>query len=418
MSARKIFSRMHTSNAPGDQSPPPTSRQPLNRKLWFWVLVLFVVIGLGYLTRANTKLEETSKGRSGQPAPVLVKEVTSSNVPVYIDALGSVTPTFNVTVRTTINGILTKVLFQEGQEVKKGDLLATIDSRPFEAQLLQYQGQLERDEAQLANAEIDLKRYQTLWKQDSVSQQTLATQEALVKQLKGSVLTDQGLIAATKVNLIYCNITSPVDGRIGLRLVDAGNFVQTSDTNGIAVVNTLNPITVIFTIPETKIPEVREKIYAGQTFQVLAYNQEQTKLLATGSLITIDNQIDQNTGTVRLKAEFNNEHYSLFPSQFVNIKLLVKILSNALIVPTSAIQYTTTGNFVYVLNTDHTVSMKQVDVGITSGEMTTINSGLTVGQRVVVEGTDALTDGAKVRVSDEAQPAETTAARKKRRIFA
>lgn len=393
-------------------------RQPLNRRLSFWVIVLFIIIGLGYLTHSRTANKNTA-GRTGQPAPVVVKAATTSNVPVYINALGSVTPTYNVTVRTTLNGILTKVLFTEGQLVKKGDLLATIDSRPYEAQLLQYQGQLERDQALLANAQIDLKRYQTLWKQDSISQQQLATQESLVKQLEGSVLTDQGLIAATKVSLIYTNIISPVDGRIGLRFVDAGNFVQTSDTNGIAVVNTLDPITVIFTIPETKIPEVREKIYAGQTFEVQAYNQEQTKLLATGKLITIDNQIDPNTGTVKLKAEFNNAHYTLFPSQFVNIKLLIKILSNAVVIPTSAIQYTPTGNYVYVLNTNQTVSMKPVDVGITTGEITTINSGLSTGERVVVEGTDALTDKAKVKVVDN-NPADgdSHAANYKRRSFA
>lgn len=415
---------MYTPETPktGDQANPTPKppRRAFNRRLGFWVIVLFCIIGLGYLTHRHATTNDRG-GRGSQPAPVLVTQVKAQDVPIYLDALGSVTPTYNVTVRTQINGTLIQVLFQEGQLVKTGQVLAKIDSRPYEAQLEQYQGQLQRDQAQLTNALTDLKRYQTLWKQDSVSQQTLATQQALVNQLQGSVQSDQGLIDATKVSLTYCNIISPVDGRIGLRLVDAGNFVTTADTNGIAVVNTLDPITVIFTIPETKIPEVREKIYAGQPFQVEAYNQEQTKLIATGKLITIDNQIDPNTGTVRLKAEFNNEHYTLFPSQFVNIRFLIKTLNNALVIPTSAIQYTTTGSFVYVLNADNTVKMTEIKAGVTSGDITTIDSGLTVGQSVVTEGTDALTDGAKVKVTDPNKPEKDSnteaLGKKKRRYF-
>lgn len=294
-----------------------------------------------------------------------------------------------------------RVLFQEGQLVKKDDVLAEIDSRPYEAQLVQDTGQLQRDTAQLANAKIDLKRYQRLWRQDSISQQTLATQVALVKQLEGTVLLDQGLIQATKLNLTYCKITSPVDGRIGLRTVDPGNYVQVSDTNGIAVVNTINPVTVVFSIPEDNIPEVTQRLYAGETLTVEAYDRDQHQLLATGNLFAVNSQIDPSTGTVSLKAQFQNDKNRLFPSQFVNIKLLLKTLHQAVVVPTSAIQNTTKGNLVYVLN-HHTMKVQatQVKIGLAVRDITMITSGLQSGQSVIVDGTDKLTDGATVTLAE------------------
>lgn len=377
-----------------------TENTLFRRRNLIWLLLLLVLIFLLFQFIkwiVNAKAKPT-------PVSVVVAASRTANVPVFLSGLGSVTPTYNVTVRTQINGTLLRVLFREGQMVKAGELLAEIDPRPYQAQLVEYEGQLIRDQALLDNAMIDLKRYQTLWKQDSIAQQTLATQASLVKQYQGAIQVDQGLIQATKVNLYYCEITSPVNGRIGLRLVDAGNFVTTADTSGIAVITTLDPITVIFTLPEDNIPDVRQRIYANEVFSVQAFDREQTKLIATGKLITIDNQIDPTTGTVKLKAEFENSQNHLFPNQFVNIKLLVKTLENATIIPTAGIQFSTKGPFVYVLNENHTVSIKPVTVGVAINNDTVITSGVRTGQFVVVEGADKLTDGATVTISSTKGP--------------
>lgn len=364
---------------------PPRQRQGLIAGI---IIILLLVIWHRY--------DVNHKKNRVTPIPVVVAPSMVRDVPVYLSMLGGVTPTYSVTVKTQLNGTLQKVFFREGQMVKANDVLALIDPRPYEAQLVQYEGQLVRDQALLDNAVIDLKRYQTLWKQDSISQQTLATQESLVKQYQGAVLIDKGLIETTKVNLIYTRIIAPVDGRVGLRLVDPGNFVQISDSTGIAVINTLNPITVIFTIPEDDIQDVLQKIYAHEPLEVQAFDRQQNKLLATGSLLTIDNQIDPNTGTVKLRAQFRNDNNALFPSQFVNVRLLTKILHNAVLVPTTAVQYISKNSFVYVLNANKTVSLKPVKVGVTSGENTVILGGVLAGQNVVIEGADKLTDGSPV----------------------
>jgi len=340
--------------------------------------------------------------RGGQPLPVVTAKAFIKDVPVYLNALGGVTPTYSVTIHTQINGILIAVNFKEGQMVKKGDLLAQIDPRPYQAQLIQFQGQLQRDKALLANALIDLKRYQTLWKQDSVSQQVLATQQSLVEQDKGTVKIDQGQIDATKVNLIYCNITAPMDARVGLRLVDPGNYVQTSDTTGIAVLNMLNPITVIFTIPEDNIPQVLNKITSDKQLVVQAYDRQQTTLLDTGKVLTIDNQVDPTTGTVRIRAQFPNTKNQLFPNQFVNVRMLINTLHNVVMVPTAAIQYSAKGgSYVFIVNEDDTVKEQNVKIGITAGENTVVLSGLSAGETVVTEGADKLTDGAKVTLGGD-----------------
>ncbi|MFI4963632.1 MAG: efflux RND transporter periplasmic adaptor subunit, partial [Legionellales bacterium] len=303
---------------------------------WIIVPIILLFVFLWLLATKKHKVAEI------KPLPVVTATSTSHDVPIYLSALGSVTPTYSVTIKTQVNGQLFSVPFTEGQLVKKGDLLAQVDPRPYEALLVQYEGDLKRDKALLANANIDLRRYQQLWKQDSISQQTLATQLSLVQQYEGAVKIDEGLIQGTKVSLVYCRITSPIDGRIGLRLVDPGNIVQTSDTNGIAVINTLNPITVIFVLPEDSVPQVMPQIYSNKSLEVEAYDRQQINLLARGILYTVNNEIDTTTGTYRLRASFDNKENTLFPNQFVNIRLLIDTLHNATVVPTTAIQHTTT----------------------------------------------------------------------------
>lgn len=382
--------------------------EPFYRKTKFWLIILLILVIIIFI-EYNPFFKKKKKIPT---VPVVVAQAQNSNVAVYLNELGGVTPVYNVTVKTVINGPLLKVVFTEGQMVKKGDLLAEIDPRPYQAQLLEYEGQLVRDKALLANAQLDLKRYQMEWKQDSVAKQVLDTQVSLVRQYMGAVQSDEGLIQTTKVNLMYCEITSPVDGRIGLRLVDPGNIVQTSDTTGIAVIATLNPITVIFSIPEDNIPDVLEQIDAGKTLTVNAYDRQQKKLLAVGTLLTIDNQIDTTTGTVKMRAQFDNNDMALFPNQFVNVQLLVKTLQGVTTVPTPAVQYGPQNKtFVYLLHEDKTVSVQPIVLGVTSGENTVITNGVSPGQSVVIEGSDKLTDGAHVEIADPKHPAsaETSA---------
>jgi multidrug efflux system membrane fusion protein len=374
-----------------------TQSRPLNHRLRFWLSVLLIVIVL--LLIRSYYASSTQKSHAPLPPPVVLSVAQTKDVPVYLSGLGNVIPTYSVTVKTQINGQLLRVLFKEGQMVKAGDLLAEIDPRPYQAQLVQYEGQLARDMALLANAKIDLQRYKTLWRQDSVAKQTYDTQTSVVQQDEGTVKIDEGLIQSTKLNLLYTEITSPVDGRVGLRLVDPGNYVQVSDTTGLAVIDTINPITVVFTLPEDNIPEVSSQVYANKTLIVKAYDRSQNKLLSTGTLLTIDNQIDPTTGTVKLKAQFKNDDNHLFPNQFVNVKLLVNTLKNAVTVPTAAIQQGTAGGYVYVLNADNTVSMIAVVSSVTEGTETVVTSGLSAGQSVVTEGTDKLADGMKVTVA-------------------
>jgi len=380
------------------QDPIYKNWKPEHGQFVVWAIVVILSLYCAY--RFYISFHQHPKLPEG--IPVVLGTVSQQDVPVYLKALGSVTPTYNVTVKTQLNGTLMQVLYREGQMVKAGDKLAQIDPRPYEAQLMEYEGQLIRDQALLDNARIDLKRYQTLWKQDSISQQTLATQIALVRQYEGAVQLDKGLIQTTKVNLIYCSITAPVDGRIGLRLVDPGNYVQTSDTNGIAVITTLDPITVIFTITEDSIQDVLPKLYSGGEFAVEAFDRQQSKQLGNGRLITMDNQVDPSTGMVRLRAQFPNAKNLLFPSQFVNVKLLVKTLTDAVVIPTAAIQYQEKKSFVYLLNDDKkkpAVKVTTITTSITTDDSTVVTSGLKPGQSVVVEGADRLVDGSLVTVS-------------------
>ena len=378
---------------PIDSSESSQSFRELFSSTNFWLITSLIVMVLSlvwfYYAMGQTKMN------SPKPIPIVSASAVTRDVPIYLSALGNVTPTYNVLLRTQVNGILEKVFFKEGQLVKTGELLAQIDPRPYEALLTQYQGNLKRDSALLANARVDLQRYQRLWRQDSVSQQTLVTQKSLVEQYEGVVKSDEGLIKSTQINLNYCKIRSPIDGRIGLRLVDAGNFIQLSDTAGIAVINTLNPITVIFTLPEDSIPQLITQVYADKVMRVFAYDRQQNHLLAKGTLLTLDNQIDPTTGTVKLKATFENQGNRLFPNQFVNIKILVRTLKKAVLVPTAAIQHTLSGDFVYILDKKR-VAIKSVLVGPAVGNETVIRDGLSEGQLVVSEGADKLIDGAYV----------------------
>ncbi|WP_058535531.1 efflux RND transporter periplasmic adaptor subunit [Legionella saoudiensis] len=370
-------------------------RFPSESSLGLFILILVLLLVLVWYFFAKKHNPNPVK-----PIPIVSGVVTTRDVPIYISALGTVTPVYTVTVQSQINGLLMQVLFKEGDLVKKGQLIAQIDQRPYEALLTQYQGDLKRDTALLENARIDLKRYQTLWKENSISQQTLATQQALVKQYEGNVETDLGLIQSTKINLIYCNITSPIDGRVGLRLIDPGNFVQTSTTSGIAVITTHDPITVIFPIAEDFVPQVAPQAFKGKNLEVKVYNRQQNKLLATGKLIALNNQIDPATGTVKLRAIFDNKESKLFPNQFVNVQILVNTLTKATLVPTSAIQHTTSEDFVYIVNADHTVTTTPVVMGPASGDDTVISQGLAPGQHVVIEGADKLMNGSKIIVQE------------------
>ena len=326
-------------------------------------------------------------------APAQARDLT-----VSLTGLGAVTPLNTVTVRTRVDGELVSVRFQEGQLVDKGNLLAEIDPQPFQAQLAQYEGQLARDQALLENARLDRQRYQVLSKQDAIPKQQLDTQESLVRQYEGTVKNDQGLITSVKVNLAYCRITSPIRGRVGLRLVDPGNIVHAADTSGIVVITQLQPITVVFTIPEDSIPSVLDKLRRGVRMPVEAYDREQRRKLSVGSLLTLDNQIDQTTGTVKLKALFPNTDSALFPNQFVNARLLLDVERGATAVPAAAIQRSARGPLLYVVKPDQTAEARPVTTGVTDGDSVAITRGLKIGEQVVVDGAERLREGSKVTV--------------------
>lgn len=339
---------------------------------------------------------------AGRSRPMMVPVVGAvaqrGDMPVYLNGLGTVTSLNTVTVRSRVDGQLIAVMFTEGQLVHKGDLLAQIDPRPFEVQLTQAQGQLAKDEAALKNAQTDLQRYQALYAQDAVPRQQLDTQTATVNQTEGAIKSDQGLVDNAKLNLTYSRITSPVTGRVGLRLVDPGNIVHASDANGLIVITQRQPIGVVFTIPEDSLPPVLQQLHEGRALTVEAWDRDLETKLATGRLLTIDNAIDQTTGTERLKAVFDNTDDTLFPNQFVNARLLLDTLKGIVVVPAAAIQRNQQSLFVYVVKPDRTVELRTVDVRLTEGDNSAVDSGLSPGETVVIEGVDKLQPGMKVAV--------------------
>jgi multidrug efflux system membrane fusion protein len=380
--------------------PPGTKAKPRSRLRPVFLLGIAVLLGLGIyrITETLRAPKDSGRGQETAPQPVGVATIGTGDVKVVVTALGTVTPIATVTVKTQVNGQLLEVGFKEGQTVKKGDFLAQIDPRPFQLTEAQLEGQLVHDQGLLDQARMDLARFQTLAKQNSIARQTAEDQVFIVKQFEGSVKSDQAQIDTQKLNLIYAHIVSPIDGRVGLRLVDAGNYVQTTDS-GLAVLAQMHPITVIFVVPEDDIQEIMAAMRAGRALEVTAYDRANVAPLSVGKVAALDSQIDPTTGTVKLRADFDNLDDQLFPNQFVNARLLIKSLRGAVTVPSTAVQHGAPGTYVYVLGADDTVSARTVNLGPLDEAMFAVNAGLSPGDRVVVDGADRLRDGAKVLVS-------------------
>jgi multidrug efflux system membrane fusion protein len=405
----------HPSQAPPRSTPsvsqpalPPPPRR--SRATWLWLVILAAAALALYFFWPNIKAMRSGgasqgadkKGGRGALPPVVAVKATRGNIGVYYTGLGAVTPIYTVTLKSRVDGELMSVHYKEGDLVKKGDLLIEIDPRPYQVVLTQAEGSLLRDQANLDNARLDLTRYETLLKQNAVPEQQLATQKATVAQDEGIVKTDQGAIDAAKLNLVYSKITSPIDGRVGLRLVDPGNIVHATDTNGLLVITQVHPISVIFTIAEDQLPAVLQRYRAGQRLQVDAFQRDGRTKIAQGYLSTIDNEIDQSTGTLKLRSEFSNQGYELFPNQFVNARLLVQEKTGIVLLPTTAIQRNSNSTYVYLIEPDSTVTVRNITVGTTEGDQSEITSGLQPGDQVVMTGVDKLTEGAKVRISKPA----------------
>ncbi|PIF74048.1 multidrug efflux system membrane fusion protein [Variovorax sp. 54] len=418
------------SQTPPEPLPPVVSptHPPARRRRWFgslMALLLLVALGGGawYLIQRSKAPTPGAggprgpgggAGRPGGGGPggraggggggaasstVGTAIARQADIPVQLEALGTVTPLANVTVQPQVSGVLTAVLFKEGQMVKKGDVLATIDPQPFENALAQAAGARQRDEAQLAAARVTLQRYQTLLGQDSIARQDVDTQAALVKQLEGTVAIDRANENTAKLNLTWSRITAPVSGRIGLRPVDAGNYISTGSTGGVATITQIAPIDVEFAIPQDRVPEVQERLGQGATLATTAFDRTRTRRLAEGSFSTLDNMVDTQTGTVKAKARFTNADGALFPNQFVNLRLLLRTVSSAVVVPVTALRYGPNGDYVYVVTAENTASQRPVTRGESSVEFASITKGLQPGETVVTEGGDRLKDGARVQTT-------------------
>jgi multidrug efflux system membrane fusion protein len=393
--------------APAHEAPAVVKRKSRGRAAWVSVLVLLVGAGVVWWSRQPITSQQSGGGRNAAAMSIVPETVVKGDIDISLNALGTVTSLATVTIRTQISGYLIQIDFKEGQDVKKGDLLAQIDSRPYEATLAQAKGQLARDEALLRGAQVDLNRYQGLAAQNAVPHQTLDTQIALVAQDQGTVEADRGQVKAAEVNLQYCRILSPLDGRVGLRQVDQGNYVTPGDANGLVVITQLQPISVLFTLPEDNLQTILKRMQSGATLPTTAYDRSGTNKIADGTLQTFDSQIDPTTGTIKARAQFSNEAKTLYPNQFVNVRLLVDTHNDVTMMPTAGIQRGVPGTFVYLVNADSTVSIRKVVLGAIDGERVEVVSGLAPGDRIVVDGADKLRDGARINVRTEANTGGT-----------
>jgi membrane fusion protein, multidrug efflux system len=385
------------------QSNKPRSRRRLRLALILSLLVLLAA-AVWWSRQEGAPQQQKGGGRNAAPMSIVPGVAGKGDIGINLNALGTVTSLATVTVRTQISGYLLKIDFTEGQEVKRGDLLAEIDSRPYEATLAQAKGQLARDEALLKGAQVDLVRYQDLAAKNAIPRQTLDTQVALVAQDQGTVEADRGTVRSAEVNLQYCRILSPLDGRVGLRQVDQGNYVTPGDTNGLVVITQLQPISVLFTVPEDNLQAIAKRLQDSAVLPAAAYDRSGANKIADGTLQTFDSQIDPTTGTIKLRAQFPNETKTLYPNQFVNVRLLVDTHKDVTTMPTAGIQRGVPGTFVYLINADDTVSVHPVQLGVTDGERVEVRSGLAPGDRIVIDGADKLRDGAKVTVRTPTEP--------------
>ncbi|URQ59638.1 MdtA/MuxA family multidrug efflux RND transporter periplasmic adaptor subunit [Pantoea alhagi] len=380
----------------------------ISKKILLLILVALVAVAGYFLwpkgdgdstTNASQQQQRGKNGRRNMPlAPVQAATAQTQSVPQYFSGLGTVTAANTVTVRSRVDGQLMAIHFQEGQQVEAGQLLAEIDPRPYQVALAQAQGQLARDKATLANAQRDLARYQKLAKSSLVSQQELDTQRSLVSETQGTIKADEGSVASAELNLTYSRITAPIAGRVGLKQVDVGNYITSGDSTGLVVLTQTHPIDVLFTLPENNIQPILQAQKAGQPLIVEAWDRSNSTMLTQGELLSLDNQIDTTTGTIKLKARFSNEDDRLFPNQFVNARLKVNTLHDAVVIPVAALQMGSEGNFVWVINSENQVSKKSVKPGLQDSEKVVISAGLDAGERVVTDGLDRLTEGAKVEV--------------------
>jgi len=397
---------------PGSHATTDASAaKPSKGRWWLWALVIAcIVVAIWYFRGSRIPSEAadpsapatSGRGRGGAGGignfvvPVVVAAAHRGDLPVYFNGLGTVTAFNTVTVRSRVDGQIVNVAFKEGQFVREGDLLVQIDPRPFQVQLEQAQGQLAKDQAQRKDAEVNLERYKLLFNEGVIPQQQLDTQAALVGQFDGAITSDQSQIDNAKLQLTYCRITAPISGRVGLRLIDPGNIVHATDVSGLVVITQLQPIAVLFSLPQDQLPQVNAKLRAGVQLTVDAFDRDDTQKIATGKLLTIDNQIDPTTGTYKLKSVFSNSDSALFPNQFVNVHLLVDTKHNLMIVPTAAIQRGPQGTYVYAVGSDNTVKIRPVTIAQTTGNQIGVGDGLNAGDLVVIDGQDKLQDGSKV----------------------
>ncbi|HEY3840004.1 MAG TPA: MdtA/MuxA family multidrug efflux RND transporter periplasmic adaptor subunit [Bryobacteraceae bacterium] len=396
---------------PGSTSPPPPPEKPKQwrRGLLYIIVLLLLAAGCYWVYRSlNAKPSDQKSGKAGAKGkkgaggvtPVVAVQAKKGNIGVYVTGLGAITPIYTVTVKSRVDGQLMAVHFKEGELVKQGDPLIDIDPRPYEAVVTQIEGQLGRDQALLDNAHVDLDRYTTLLKQDAIPEQQLATQKALVKQYEGTVKNDEGLLQAARLNVTYCHIAAPISGVVGLRLVDPGNIVHAADTTGMLVITQLQPISVIFTVGEDQLSPILQKLHAHQRLPVEAWDRELKHKIASGVLSTVDNEIDQTTGTLKLRAIFDNKNGALFPNEFVNARLLQQEKTGVTLLPTAAIQRNTNNTYVYLIKPDNTVTVRNIQLGTTEGDQSEITSGLSPGDKVVMTGVDKLQEGSKVNASE------------------